>query len=103
MICLQLPRRSSKSRNAEVTNRKKIVFFVQLHQGSVCQFPEKDPRPNYKNELAEYSHIDEASKYMLPKKTVAQFTEKNPNPNYKNELAEYSHVDEHMKYVEDFR
>ena len=72
---------------------------LKLHQGSVCQFTEKNPNPNYKNELAEYSHIDEAYKYMIPKKTVQQFTEKNPNPNYKNELAEYSHVDEATKYM----
>lgn len=75
--------------------RKKL----KLHQGSVVQFPEKNPNPNYKNELAEYSHIDETAKYMKQKPTVSQFPEKNPNPNYKNELAEYSHIDESTRYM----
>ena len=37
---------------------------------------EKNPNPNYKNELAEYSHVDEATKYMIQKPTVAQFQKK---------------------------
>ena len=44
-----------------------------LPKKTVAQFTEKNPNPNYKNELAEYSHVDEHTKYMIQKPTVAQF------------------------------
>lgn len=35
-----------------------------LPKKTVAQFTEKNPNPNYKNELAEYSHVDEHMKYV---------------------------------------